>query len=461
RLVITAGILERLATLVAFIYASIDIRQLGAGRWEQRGFFLLVVGAFGLQCAEAGLVTLTVNRLPTLTFGFCWRTRPATVCAINAVIGILCGIYVSARLYASVVPEPTFAWRSQVVTFGDVRVTRGLSLLLLGLLTFLPGIASVGVAGDVIPLAVASVVVLELFGTKNSPSDKPSFEDATQNAIRVQLVPEPLSPTGRSDESHGHAASPKPLGLSASRLMGFDSSQKVTTPKSSGDSGRMPFQPRTGLPSSPAPMQEPIVPRLADVMNATFPSAPRSPTVSEASVPEITTARRVKRPGTGTTVGKSIRSVRPVSFLTTQNPYPDRGFPPSPVSAARTEFELTTTEEDEGLTRSETMSTRVQAMSRNPSSSVSHWQGDMPKAAPSASDRWKNALPLASDRNEKMERSISRRTFGAESQRSVALARGPSQRQSVPSTPVSELPPSHPPLPFMYSSKQLPTAPRF
>ncbi|KIO17166.1 hypothetical protein M407DRAFT_33174 [Tulasnella calospora MUT 4182] len=160
RLVITAGVLEHLATLLAFIYASIDIRLLGAGKWEQRGFFLLVVGAFGLQCAEAGLVTLSVNRLPTLAFGFCWRTRPATLCAVNAVIGILCGIYVSARLYASVVPEPTFAWRSQIVTFGDVRVTRGLSLLLLGLLTFLPGFASFGVAGDVIPLAIASVVVL-------------------------------------------------------------------------------------------------------------------------------------------------------------------------------------------------------------------------------------------------------------------------------------------------------------
>lgn len=87
-------------------------------------------------------------------------SRPATLCAVNAVISILCGIYVSARLYASVVPEPTFAWRSQIVTLGDVRVARGLSLLLLGLLTFLPGITSVGVAGDVIPLAVASVVVL-------------------------------------------------------------------------------------------------------------------------------------------------------------------------------------------------------------------------------------------------------------------------------------------------------------
>lgn len=44
---ITAGILERLATLLAFIYASIDIRLLVGGEWEQRGFFLLVVGAFG------------------------------------------------------------------------------------------------------------------------------------------------------------------------------------------------------------------------------------------------------------------------------------------------------------------------------------------------------------------------------------------------------------------------------
>ncbi|KAG9046361.1 hypothetical protein FS837_004585 [Tulasnella sp. UAMH 9824] len=508
RFVITAGVLEHLATLLAFIYASIDIRLLGGGKWEQRGFFLLVGGAFGLQCAEAGLITLTVNRLPMLKFGFCWRTRPATLCAVNAVIGILFGIYVSARLYATVVPEPTFAWRSQMAAFGDVRVTRGLSLLSLGLLTFLPGIASVGVAGDVIPLAVASVVVLELFGIKNAPSDKRPSDDVTAMAIRVELFTEPLSPTGRSDESNELARSPKPLGLSASRLMELNGSQIGM--ESLADNGRMPSPPQTGrpsgppqtrrpsgppqtrrpsgppptgLPSSPAPtlssgptpaglpsgpasMQEPIVPRLAHIMNAAFPPAPpappvpRSPTVSEASVTEITTARRIKRSGTGTTVGKSIRSVRPVSFLTTQNPYPDQGFPPpSPVSAARTEFELTTTEEDDGLARSETMSTRAQAVSRNPSSTATHWQGDVSRAAPSASDRWKNIVPVAPDRNERMERSISRRTFGAESQRSVALTRGPSQRQSVPSTPVSELPPSHPPLPFMYSSKQLPIVP--
>lgn len=226
------------------------------------------------------------------------------------------------------------------------------------------------------------------------------------------------------------------------------------------DSGRVPTPLQTGASSgSPAPiMQEPIVPRLAHIMNAAYPPQPPSPAVSEASVPEIATARRVKRPGTGTTAGKSIRSVRPVSFLTTQNPYPDRGFvPPSPASAARTEFELTTTEEDGELTRSETVSTKVHAVSRNPSGTMSSSQGEVSRTAPSASGRWKNAMPGTLGRTERAERTISRRTFGAESQRS--LSRTASNRQSVPSTPVSDLPPSHPPLPFVYSSKQLPTVP--
>lgn len=226
------------------------------------------------------------------------------------------------------------------------------------------------------------------------------------------------------------------------------------------DSGRVLTPLQTGASSgSPAPiMQEPIVPRLAHIMNAAYPPQPPSPAVSEASVTEIATARRVKRAGTATTAGKSIRSVRPVSFLTTQNPYPDRSFvPPSPASAARTEFELTTTEEEGELTRSETVSTRVHAVSRNPSGTMSSSQGEVSKTAPSASDRWKNAMPGTLGRSERMERTISRRTFGAESQRS--LSRTASNRQSVPSTPVSDLPPSHPPLPFVYSSKQLPTVP--
>ncbi|GJJ07625.1 hypothetical protein Clacol_001829 [Clathrus columnatus] len=167
-LVAWAGIAAQTAKLLGLLSLGIDLRRLGALKWEFYLFSILLSGAFVVMFVSNALSVGTLKELPnSSTDAICFRERHIGTGAATIAIDIVLEVYCVARMMYFLVPGFLYP-RHKVQALFDIRVARSLSLLALDIAIAPQMFTFFGVLADAIPSSLVTVVVLAAFN-QHSP----------------------------------------------------------------------------------------------------------------------------------------------------------------------------------------------------------------------------------------------------------------------------------------------------
>lgn len=157
------GMAAQSARLVGLLILSFELRQLGIGRWEEIVFWIwLGIGLIFVFVTNA-ISTGTTKVVQQLAVSLCYRRYFLPTSLISSLVYFFLEFYVIIRL--ALLIAPTFLQlRHRLGVMADIRVLRGLSLMLLEILTIVPAVTFTGgIVAEFIPFSIGSLAVLAAF----------------------------------------------------------------------------------------------------------------------------------------------------------------------------------------------------------------------------------------------------------------------------------------------------------
>jgi len=157
-----SGISFACARLVGLIVISMEMRSLGASKWEAwllwGSSWVGMIFVFTLYSISTG----SLQFISQLGVNICYRARNFPIALTTSVLYMCIELVVILRVFTLIAPSfLEFGHRIQAIQ--DIRFARALALLVFDLLVVVPMTSYVGVVGEDVPLSLGSLVVLLAF----------------------------------------------------------------------------------------------------------------------------------------------------------------------------------------------------------------------------------------------------------------------------------------------------------
>ncbi|KIK78189.1 hypothetical protein PAXRUDRAFT_111710, partial [Paxillus rubicundulus Ve08.2h10] len=156
------GISACCGRLFGLVSLFIELQKLRVTKFEKYAMVVLLFAAVALVFAEYAVSIGTTEFLPQLGTYLCYRIRYLPTSLTTSLLYMALEAYILLRLMWFIAPG-FLSLPHGIVAIGDARALRTASLILLELLTVIPGINFVGIVGEFIPFAIGSLCVLGAF----------------------------------------------------------------------------------------------------------------------------------------------------------------------------------------------------------------------------------------------------------------------------------------------------------
>ncbi|KAH7909444.1 hypothetical protein BJ138DRAFT_1155256 [Hygrophoropsis aurantiaca] len=157
-----AGISGVCARIIGLLILVLELRKLETKRWESCFFCGWLLAALAMVFATYTISIGVVEFIPQLDTYLCYRVRYLPTALTTSLIFLFFELYFVIRFFRIIAPS-FLAFHHRVGALADTRILRSLSLVLLELLTIVPGSEFIGIVADFVPFSISALIVLASF----------------------------------------------------------------------------------------------------------------------------------------------------------------------------------------------------------------------------------------------------------------------------------------------------------
>lgn len=187
------GTAAQAGRLTGLLILSLELKKLAVRRREIYFLWALLLALLGLIFANNAISIGTLSPVPSLRISWCYRRHFAPTGLASSLTLILAELYLIVRFVSLISPKGLNLF-SQLDLFGDSRMYRILSLLLLDVLTIPSAIKSINLLVDFVPFSISATVVLLAFQSGSPKKEEefaPSVWSHCNETRRFALHPTP------------------------------------------------------------------------------------------------------------------------------------------------------------------------------------------------------------------------------------------------------------------------------